>query len=72
MVTILKKIIKSKWFITKQAAWTYNEQTRHLLHRVHRKCMAVHPQQTQQVFLAHCDVNDGFQQWYFKQIKPKW
>lgn len=56
---------------TVDGPWSYNEKTKHLLHRAHKKCMALHPT-TQQLFLAHCDVNDGYQQWYFKPIKPKY
>ncbi|XP_011177160.2 N-acetylgalactosaminyltransferase 7 [Zeugodacus cucurbitae] len=56
---------------TVDGPWNYDENTKHLLHRTHKKCMAVHPV-TQQLFLAHCDVNDGYQQWWFKAIKPRW
>lgn len=56
---------------TVDGPWQYNEETRHLLHRVNKKCMALHPQ-TSQLMLSHCDVNDGYQQWRFKSIKPRW
>uniref|UniRef100_A0A1I8P174 Polypeptide N-acetylgalactosaminyltransferase n=1 Tax=Stomoxys calcitrans TaxID=35570 RepID=A0A1I8P174_STOCA len=56
---------------TTDGPWSYNETTKHLLHRAHKKCVALHPQ-THQLFLAHCDAQDGYQQWYFKPIKPKY
>ncbi|XP_073833113.1 N-acetylgalactosaminyltransferase 7 [Musca autumnalis] len=56
---------------TTDGPWSYDENTKHLLHRAHRKCVAVHPT-TQQLFLAHCDPQDGYQQWYFKPIKPNY
>ncbi|EDV46600.1 N-acetylgalactosaminyltransferase 7 [Drosophila erecta] len=56
---------------TVDGPWQYNEHTKHLMHRVHKKCMALHPA-TQQLSLGHCDVNDSYQQWWFKEIRPRW
>lgn len=47
------------------------QKTKTLLHRVHKKCMALHPQ-TQQLSLMPCDINNTYQQWSFHQIHPKW
>lgn len=56
---------------TVDGPWQYDTETHTLYHRVHKKCMALHPQ-TAQLSLLPCDVNNTYQQWYFKQIKPKW
>ncbi|KAJ8931304.1 hypothetical protein NQ314_015805 [Rhamnusium bicolor] len=50
--------------------WTYDEHTHTLLHRVHKKCMALHPQ-TSHLSLMPCDINNAYQQWLFKEIRPK-
>lgn len=56
---------------TVNGPWQYDENTHTLLHRVHKKCMALHPQ-TSHLSLMPCDVNNTYQQWYFKEIIPKW
>lgn len=56
---------------TVDGPWQYNEKTKHLLHRVYQKCMALNPQ-THQLSLNLCDVNNAYQQWIFKTIKPPW
>lgn len=56
---------------TVDGPWHYDAKTRHILHRANNKCMAQNPT-TRQLSLAHCDVNDGYQQWDFKPIKPNW
>ncbi|XP_033359176.1 N-acetylgalactosaminyltransferase 7 [Bombus vosnesenskii] len=56
---------------TVDGPWQYDEKTKTLLHRVHKKCMALHPQ-TQQLSLMPCDINNTYQQWSFHQIHPKW
>uniref|UniRef100_A0A1A9ZP58 Polypeptide N-acetylgalactosaminyltransferase n=1 Tax=Glossina pallidipes TaxID=7398 RepID=A0A1A9ZP58_GLOPL len=53
---------------TVDGPWSYNEQSKHLLHRGQKKCMSLHPV-TQQLFLAYCDTNDAYQEWKFKTIK---
>ncbi|XP_018324693.1 N-acetylgalactosaminyltransferase 7 [Agrilus planipennis] len=55
---------------TVNGPWIYDEGTHTLLHRVHKKCMALHPQ-TSHLSLMPCDVNNTYQQWYFKQIQPR-
>lgn len=56
---------------TVDGPWTYDENSHTLLHRVHKKCMALHPQ-TSHLSLMPCDINNTYQQWYFKEIHPKW
>ncbi|XP_012146100.1 N-acetylgalactosaminyltransferase 7 [Megachile rotundata] len=56
---------------TVDGPWQYDEKTKTLLHRVHKKCMALHPQ-TQQLSLMPCDINNTYQQWSFHQIRPEW
>ncbi|XP_057653975.1 N-acetylgalactosaminyltransferase 7 [Diorhabda carinulata] len=56
---------------TVDGPWIYDEKTHTLLHRVHKKCMALHPK-TSQISLMPCDVNNAYQQWLFQRIKPKW
>ncbi|GBP10016.1 N-acetylgalactosaminyltransferase 7 [Eumeta japonica] len=56
---------------TVDGPWIYNEETKHLLHRSLKKCMALHPTNLQ-LYSANCDANDAYQQWYFKPIKPKY
>ncbi|XP_017769314.1 PREDICTED: N-acetylgalactosaminyltransferase 7 [Nicrophorus vespilloides] len=51
--------------------WQYDESTHTLLHRVHKKCMALHPQ-TSHLSLMPCDINNTYQQWHFKEIHPRW
>ncbi|XP_029166822.1 N-acetylgalactosaminyltransferase 7 isoform X3 [Nylanderia fulva] len=55
---------------TADGPWQYDEKTKTLLHRVHKKCMALHPQ-TQQLSLMPCDINNTYQQWNFHQIHPR-
>ncbi|CAG9857325.1 unnamed protein product [Phyllotreta striolata] len=56
---------------TADGPWVYDDNSYTLLHRVHRKCMALHPQ-TMHLSLMPCDINNAYQQWLFKKIKPKW
>lgn len=56
---------------TVNGPWQYDEKTHTLLHRVHKKCVALHPQ-TSHLSLMPCDINNTYQQWYFKEIRPKW
>ncbi|KAF2894813.1 hypothetical protein ILUMI_11359 [Ignelater luminosus] len=56
---------------TVDGPWSYDENSHTLLHRVHKKCMALHPQ-TSHLSLMPCDINNTYQQWYFKEIHPKW
>lgn len=56
---------------TVDGPWQYDTKTHVLYHRVHKKCMALHPQ-TALLSLMPCDVNNTYQQWYFKQIRPKY
>lgn len=56
---------------TVDGPWLYDESSHTLLHRVHKKCIALHPQ-TSHLSLMPCDVNNAYQQWMFKKIHPKW
>ncbi|XP_022920157.1 N-acetylgalactosaminyltransferase 7 [Onthophagus taurus] len=56
---------------TVDGPWSYDENSFVLLHRVHKKCMALHPQ-TAHLSLMPCDINNTYQQWKFKEIQPKW
>ncbi|XP_043482373.1 N-acetylgalactosaminyltransferase 7 [Leptopilina heterotoma] len=56
---------------TVDGPWQYDEKTKTLLHRVHKKCVALHPQ-THQLSLMPCDIYNTYQQWSFHQIHPKW
>ncbi|EZA52256.1 N-acetylgalactosaminyltransferase 7 isoform X1 [Ooceraea biroi] len=56
---------------TVDGPWQYDEKTKTLLHRVHKKCMALHPQ-IQQLSLMPCDMNNAYHQWSFHQIHPRW
>lgn len=56
---------------TVDGPWLYDENTHTLLHRLHKKCMALHPQ-TSHLSLMPCDVNNAYQQWLFKEIRPKY
>lgn len=56
---------------TVDGPWQYDEKNRTLIHRVHKKCMALHPQ-THQLSLMPCDINNIYQQWSFHQIHPRW
>lgn len=56
---------------TVDGPWQYDEKTKTLLHRVNKKCMALHPQ-THQLSLMPCDIHNTYQQWSFHQIHPKW
>jgi polypeptide N-acetylgalactosaminyltransferase len=56
---------------TVDGPWLYDENTHTILHRVHKKCIALHPQ-TSHLSLMPCDVNNAYQQWTFKEIRPKW
>lgn len=56
---------------TVDGPWQYDEKTRTLLHRVHKKCISVHTM-TQQLSLMPCDVNNAYHQWKFHQIRPSW
>ncbi|XP_047119103.1 N-acetylgalactosaminyltransferase 7 isoform X1 [Schistocerca piceifrons] len=56
---------------TVDGPWQYDRETRTLLHRVHKKCAALHPQ-TGHLTLLPCDPNNTYQQWAFKAISPKW
>ncbi|CAG9823160.1 unnamed protein product [Phaedon cochleariae] len=55
---------------TNDGPWLYDENTHTILHRVHEKCMALHPQ-TAHLSLMLCDINNAYQQWLFKEIRPK-
>lgn len=56
---------------TVDGPWLYDETTHTVLHRVHKKCIALHPQ-TSHLSLMPCDINNAYQQWVFKEIRPKW
>ncbi|KAF2885500.1 hypothetical protein ILUMI_20650 [Ignelater luminosus] len=51
--------------------WSYDVNSSKLLHRLRNKCMALHTQ-TLDLSLMPCDINNTYQQWYFKEIHPKW
>ncbi|XP_019876719.1 N-acetylgalactosaminyltransferase 7 isoform X2 [Aethina tumida] len=52
---------------TVDGPWMYDESSKTLLHRVHRKCMALHPQ-TSHLYLMPCDFNNAYQHWTFKEL----
>ncbi|XP_043286848.1 N-acetylgalactosaminyltransferase 7 isoform X2 [Venturia canescens] len=56
---------------TVNGPWQYDEKTKTLLHRVHKKCMALHPQ-THQLSLLPCDVKNTYHKWTFHPIQPRW
>lgn len=56
---------------TVDGPWQYDESSHTLLHRVHKKCIAVHPQ-THQLSLMPCDINNAYHQWKFHIIRPNW
>lgn len=56
---------------TVDGPWQYDSKTHTLYHRVLKKCMALHPQTTH-LSLMPCDINNTFQQWHFKNIRPKY
>ncbi|XP_019876718.1 N-acetylgalactosaminyltransferase 7 isoform X1 [Aethina tumida] len=56
---------------TVDGPWMYDESSKTLLHRVHRKCMALHPQ-TSHLYLMPCDFNNAYQHWTFKEVRPKY
>lgn len=56
---------------TVDGPWQYDDTSHLLLHRVHRKCLALHPQ-TQQLSLAPCDTNNAYHQWSFRENKPRY
>lgn len=55
---------------TVDGPWLYDENTHTFLHRVQKKCIALHPQ-TSHLSLMPCDVNNSYQQWIFKEIRPR-
>ncbi|CAH0560779.1 unnamed protein product [Brassicogethes aeneus] len=56
---------------TVDGPWSYDDATHTLLHRTHKKCIALHPQ-TSHLSLMPCDVNNAYQQWIFKEVRPKY
>ncbi|KAJ8688396.1 hypothetical protein QAD02_024191 [Eretmocerus hayati] len=56
---------------TVDGPWQYDEKSTTLLHRVHKKCMALHPQ-THHLSLMPCDMSNAYQHWKFVQISPHW
>ncbi|XP_058790849.1 N-acetylgalactosaminyltransferase 7 [Phymastichus coffea] len=56
---------------TVDGPWQYDEKSKTLLHRVHKKCIAVHPQ-THHLSLMPCDMNNAYHQWNFRQTSPRW
>ncbi|XP_069704421.1 N-acetylgalactosaminyltransferase 7 isoform X1 [Periplaneta americana] len=56
---------------TVDGPWQYDEISRTLLHRVLKKCVALHPQ-TSHLSLMPCDPVNTYQQWTFKELHPKY
>lgn len=56
---------------TVDGPWQYDENSKTILHRVHKRCLSVHPQ-THQMSLQPCDVNNAYHQWVFRTIRPSW
>lgn len=56
---------------TVDGPWLYHEDTSLIEHRTQKKCMAVHPQ-SHHLSLNPCDVNNAYQQWKFKELKPNY
>jgi polypeptide N-acetylgalactosaminyltransferase len=55
---------------TVDGPWKYEEESSTIVHRTHKKCIAVHPISSA-LSLMHCDPNNAFQQWKFKTLKPR-
>ncbi|XP_014206281.1 N-acetylgalactosaminyltransferase 7 [Copidosoma floridanum] len=55
---------------TVDGPWEYKDSNT-LHHRVHNKCVALHPQ-TYHLSLMPCDFNNAYQQWTFESINPHW
>ncbi|XP_057334683.1 N-acetylgalactosaminyltransferase 7 [Microplitis mediator] len=56
---------------TVDGPWQYDEKTKTLLHKVHKKCIALHPQ-TNHLSLMPCEADNNYNQWTFHQIHPRW
>ncbi|KAG8038061.1 hypothetical protein G9C98_006386 [Cotesia typhae] len=56
---------------TVDGPWEYDEKTKSLLHKVHKKCIALHPQ-TNHLSLMPCDYENTYNQWTFHPINPRW
>lgn len=56
---------------TVDGPWQYDEETHTLFHRVHKKCVALHPE-TSHLSLMACDTVNTYHQWIFKKVQPKW
>nr|CAI5844139.1 unnamed protein product [Callosobruchus analis] len=55
---------------TVDGPWVYDDNTHTLMHKVYKKCMALHPQ-TSHLSLMPCDINNAYQNWLFREIRPK-
>lgn len=55
---------------TVDGPWQYDENSKTMLHKVLKRCLAVHPQ-TSQLTLLPCDPANRYHQWRFKEIQPK-
>jgi len=55
---------------TVDGPWQYDESTKTMLHKVLKRCLAVHPQNNQLTLLP-CDTSNRYHQWVFKEIQPK-
>ncbi|XP_046388177.1 N-acetylgalactosaminyltransferase 7 [Ischnura elegans] len=56
---------------TVDGPWQYDEVSKTMFHKVHKKCIALHPQ-TSHLSLMPCDSINTYQQWVFKEIHPSW
>ncbi|CAH0389780.1 unnamed protein product [Bemisia tabaci] len=56
---------------TVDGPWEYDTDTRQLIYRDVNKCLTVHPV-SKKLILLRCDIQQNFQKWVFKEIKPNW
>ncbi|GBO98466.1 N-acetylgalactosaminyltransferase 7 [Eumeta japonica] len=56
---------------TVDGPWSYDGTTGHLIHRLHRHCLTLHPQ-TRILNLAPCKSDNTHQQWTISHNKPNW
>lgn len=54
---------------TVDGPWSYDINTYTLLHKTHKKCMAINPE-TRMLALMQCDFNNAYHQWKFKKFQP--
>ncbi|XP_046442678.1 N-acetylgalactosaminyltransferase 7-like [Daphnia pulex] len=53
-----------------EGPWEYDETSKTLLHKVLKRCLAVHPQNNHLTLLP-CDTANNYHRWEFREIQPK-